>query len=162
MISGASPLLSAVEPNHDLVASCSYSTFVNLIHFLYTDTVDVGADGAIELFVAADLYTMTRLKVRKEIGPERSSLLTCATVQDLCETIVRKGITVDNAALLLATAHSLSHAQSMMDLCLRCVARPSWMEPLIGHGCLTCVRGLPSGLSSAILTSLARPTDSHT
>lgn len=40
----------------------------------------------------------------------------------MCETIVQKGITVDNAALLLATADSLPHARSMQDLCLRCVA----------------------------------------
>lgn len=34
------------------------------MHFIYTDSVDVNADAAIELYVAADLYTMTRLKVR--------------------------------------------------------------------------------------------------
>ena len=41
----------------------SYATFLNLMQFIYTDSVDVNADAAIELYVAADLYTMTRLKV---------------------------------------------------------------------------------------------------
>lgn len=85
---------------HDI----SYNTFVNLMQFIYTDTVDVSADGAIELFVAADLYTMARLKA-------------------LCEGIVQKAITVDNSAQLLMTADSLPHATSMQDLCLRYIVR---------------------------------------
>lgn len=82
----------------------SYPTFVNLMQFIYTDTVDVAPDEAIELYVAADLYTMSRLKT-------------------LCEAIVRKGITVDNAALLLLTADSLPHGCTMLDLCLRFIVR---------------------------------------
>lgn len=85
---------------HDI----SYNTFTNLMQFIYTDTVDVSADGAIELYVAADLYTMSRLKA-------------------LCESIVQKGITVDNAAYLLTTADSLPHARTMQDLCLRYIVR---------------------------------------
>ena len=37
---------------HDI----SYATFKSLLEYIYTDSVDVSADIAIELHVAADLY----------------------------------------------------------------------------------------------------------
>lgn len=85
---------------HDI----SYNTLLSLMQFIYTDTVEVTPEGAIELYVAADLYTMSRLKA-------------------LCEAKVQTGIAVDNAALLLATANALPHATRMRDLCLRYIVR---------------------------------------
>ena len=43
-------------------------TFINLLEFIYTDSVgnDLTPEGAIELYMAADLYTLDRLKVREK------------------------------------------------------------------------------------------------
>ena len=121
------------------------------MQFIYTDTVDVAPDEAIELYVAADLYTMSRLKVapcgciawgRWHIVLPWMCVCVCVCMrlcgcvcvcgqQTLCEAIVRKGITVDNAALLLLTADSLPHGCTMLDLCLRCVCVSSRGTPVV-------------------------------
>lgn len=78
----------------------SHSAFLSLLQFLYTDCVDVDAVGAVELYSAADLYTLTRLT-------------------KLCETKVQRGVSVDNAAQLLALADSSASATRLREICLK-------------------------------------------
>lgn len=40
-------------------------------------------------------------------------------LKTLCESRVQAGLTVANAAKLLATAHSLSHTGAMREMCLK-------------------------------------------
>lgn len=80
-----------------------HPVFLALMNYIYTDTVaDVDPAMAIELYVAADCYTLSRL-------------------QGLCELVVVKGISVDNAATMLTTAHQLGHVSRMRDICMRYV-----------------------------------------
>eukprot|EP00929_Paragymnodinium_shiwhaense_P042678 TRINITY_DN22048_c0_g3_i1.p1 TRINITY_DN22048_c0_g3~~TRINITY_DN22048_c0_g3_i1.p1 ORF type:complete len:185 (-),score=15.24 TRINITY_DN22048_c0_g3_i1:251-757(-) len=77
----------------------SHSIFLALLEFLYTDTIDVSPSEAIELYTAADLYTLSRLK-------------------KLCEVRVQRGITVANAAQLLAVADTSASAGRLREVCL--------------------------------------------
>lgn len=77
--------------------------FLALLEYIYVDSISVGPDMAIELFAAADLYTLDRLK-------------------GLCEIIVQKGITVENAAVLFQSADEL-HAFRLREVCLSFVIR---------------------------------------
>ncbi|KAJ0406517.1 hypothetical protein P43SY_001448 [Pythium insidiosum] len=77
--------------------------FLALLEYIYVDSVDVGAEMALELFAAADLYTLDRLK-------------------GLCEIIVQKNITVDNAAALFQTADELQ-ATRLREICLSYLVR---------------------------------------
>ncbi|GLE06225.1 hypothetical protein PINS_up015467 [Pythium insidiosum] len=77
--------------------------FLALMEYIYVDSVDVGAEMALELFAAADLYTLDRLK-------------------GLCEIIVQKNITVDNAATLFQTADDLQ-ATRLREICLSYLVR---------------------------------------
>merc|ERR1711871_512071 len=77
--------------------------FMALLQYIYTDVVDVTAEVAIELYVAADLYTLDRLK-------------------KLCEVVLQRGISVDNAALLLHTADGLTAVQ-LREICLGFIVR---------------------------------------
>lgn len=77
--------------------------FLALLEYLYVDSVDVGAEMALELFAAADLYTLDRLKA-------------------LCEIVVQKTMDVENAAVLFQSADAL-HAQRLRDICLAFIVR---------------------------------------
>lgn len=77
--------------------------FLALLEYMYADTVNVGAEMALELFAAADLYTLDRLK-------------------GLCEIIVQKNICVDNAAVLFQSADDL-HATRLREICLSFLVR---------------------------------------
>jgi hypothetical protein len=74
-----------------------------LLEYIYVDSVNVAADMAIELFAAADLYTLDRLK-------------------GLCEIIVQKNVNVDNAATLLLTADEL-HCYRLREVCMGFIVR---------------------------------------
>jgi hypothetical protein len=77
--------------------------FMALLEYIYVDSVNVAADMAIELFAAADLYTLDRLK-------------------GLCEIIVQKNVNVDNAATLLLTADEL-HCYRLREVCMGFIVR---------------------------------------
>jgi RCC1 and BTB domain-containing protein len=77
--------------------------FLALLEYIYVDAVDVGPGIALELFAAADLYTLDRLK-------------------GLCEIVVQKNMTVDNAATLFQTADDL-HAARLREICLSFLIR---------------------------------------
>ncbi|DAZ94414.1 TPA: hypothetical protein N0F65_003443 [Lagenidium giganteum] len=72
--------------------------FLALLEYIYVDSVNAGPEMAIELFAAADLYTLDRLK-------------------GLCEIIVQKNIAVENAANLLQAADEL-HSFRLREICL--------------------------------------------
>ena len=74
-----------------------------LMEYVYADSVDIHPDIAIELYIAADLYTLDRLK-------------------NLCEVVVQKGISVDNAAALLQTSDEL-HASRLREVCMNFIIR---------------------------------------
>ncbi|KAF1777360.1 SKP1/BTB/POZ domain [Phytophthora cactorum] len=72
--------------------------FLALLEYIYVDSINVGAEMALELYAAADLYTLDRLK-------------------GLCEIIVQKNINVDNAAALFQSADDL-HSYRLREICL--------------------------------------------
>ena len=74
--------------------------FMALLEYLYTDTLEDSIEPvmAIEVYTAADVYQMDRLK-------------------NLCISIVEKDMVVENAALLLNTCHEL-HAEELFTLIL--------------------------------------------
>ena len=63
----------------------SYAVYRAFLLYLYTDTVDLPPEDAIGLLDLANSYCELQLKRR-------------------CERIIRQGITVDNVAMLYATA----------------------------------------------------------
>lgn len=85
------------------INNVNYRAFLAILEYLYTDDVEIGMDLAMDLFVAADQFSIDRLKC-------------------LCEKKVLLSINVDNVASLLQAAHM--HAagglrQSCMDFILR-------------------------------------------
>lgn len=80
-----------------------HAIFVALMEYLYTDIVDVAPAVAIELYSAADMYMLDRLKA-------------------LCEVLLQQGITVKNAATLFRTADDVN-ATKPRRLCLHFIVR---------------------------------------
>lgn len=72
--------------------------FLALLGYLYTDTISSNPEEVIELFEAADLYVMERLKV-------------------LCENKLSRFLTVENSAHLFATAARCNSA-ALRKMCL--------------------------------------------
>ena len=62
-----------------------HSTFASVLEYLYTDSVVIPIDSAMELFVAADLFGIPRL-------------------QAMCERNLLESMTVENAAMIFHTA----------------------------------------------------------
>lgn len=69
----------------------SHSIFLSVLEYLYTDNVDIPLDSAMELFQAADLFCIPRLKT-------------------MCEKRMLQSITVENAAYIFHAADSHSAA----------------------------------------------------
>lgn len=87
-----------------VIPNIRFPIFMALFEYIYTDVIaDITPEVAIELFIAADLYTLDRLKT-------------------LCEVVVQRGLNVDNAPTLLQAADGL-HAGRMRELCIRFVVR---------------------------------------
>jgi len=63
----------------------NFSAFVSMLEFIYTDSVELQDDSAVELFSLANEYSLDRLKA-------------------LCEEFIEKGIEVDNVAWLFEIA----------------------------------------------------------
>ena len=85
------------------IPSTRWLIFLALLEYCYTDSVDVTPEVAIELSIAADLYTLERLR-------------------GLCEVIVQKQISTENAAALLQIAED-THATRIREVCLRFIVR---------------------------------------
>jgi hypothetical protein len=69
----------------------SHPIFLNVLEYLYTDHVEIPLDSAMELFQAADLFCIPRLKT-------------------MCEKRMLQSITVENAAYIFHAADSHSAA----------------------------------------------------
>ncbi|KAF0719156.1 Aste57867_1246 [Aphanomyces stellatus] len=87
------------------VPSIRIPVFLALLEYLYNDTVsmEMKAEMAIELYAAADMYGLDRLK-------------------GLCEAIVQKGLVVDNAGYLLQAADELQ-ALRLREICMHFIVR---------------------------------------
>ncbi|XP_065644177.1 RCC1 and BTB domain-containing protein 1 isoform X3 [Hydra vulgaris] len=81
------------------VAQFSYNVYEAFIRYLYTDFVDLPPHDAIALLDLADAYCEIRLKKQ-------------------CENMIKKGISIENAAMLLETSIKYS-AKSLEDYCFR-------------------------------------------
>lgn len=67
------------------ISQVSYSVFISILEYLYTDQVKMSTSNAMDIFVAADLFCIPRLKT-------------------MCEKHMLQSITVDNAAAIFHAA----------------------------------------------------------
>mmetsp|Transcript_12295 Transcript_12295/g.23892 ORF Transcript_12295/g.23892 Transcript_12295/m.23892 type:complete len:561 (-) Transcript_12295:219-1901(-) len=97
---------SGMKESHEKeihIGDTRHDVFLALLHFLYTDCVDVSAEIAIELYVLADLYALDRLKSN-------------------CETIVHQKLCQSNAPVLLSIADQ-HQAHDLKSLCTEYIVR---------------------------------------
>ena len=80
------------------IPNMSYAVFLMILEYLYTDSVKVELEHAVELYIASDLY---------QLGPLR----------DMCCVVVRRSIGAENAAYLLQSAHE-AHCHVMKDIAM--------------------------------------------
>ncbi len=73
------------------IEQVSHPIFLNILEYLYTDQLEIALDSAMELFQAADLFCIPRLKT-------------------MCEKRMLQSITVENAAYIFHAADSHSAA----------------------------------------------------
>ena len=85
------------------IPNVKHATFLALLRYLYSDVVTADAEIAIELYAAADMYNLERLK--------RS-----------CEVMVQKQIDMDTAPRLLQIADAM-HALPVRDVILIFIVR---------------------------------------
>jgi RCC1 and BTB domain-containing protein len=79
----------------------SKTTFLLLLEYIYTDSVKVDVDEAVDLYMAADLYHLDRLR-------------------EMCCTVVRRHLNVENFGPLLQAASEV-HCQVLKDVCMEFV-----------------------------------------
>jgi hypothetical protein len=72
-----------------------------LLEYIYTDSVKVDVDEAVDLYMAADLYHLDRLR-------------------EMCCTVVRRHLNVENFGPLLQAASEV-HCQVLKDVCMEFV-----------------------------------------
>ena len=77
----------------------SYNVYETFLKYLYTDQIEISPCEAIALLNLADSYCETRLK-------------------RLCENVIKKGISIENVATLLAAATKFN-AGTLEDFCFR-------------------------------------------
>jgi len=80
------------------IPNMSHAIFLLILEYLYTDSVKVDLQHAVELYLASDLYQL-------------------ASLRDMCCVVVRRSIGSENAAYLLQTAHE-THCQVMKDIAM--------------------------------------------
>ena len=79
----------------------SKKVFLLLLEYIYVDAVKIEVEYAIELYIAADLYHMDRLR-------------------DMCCTVVRRNLSAENSGPLLQQA-SESHCEVLKETCMNYV-----------------------------------------
>lgn len=84
----------AVIPIPDI----SRAVFLLLLEYIYTDSVKVELEHAVELYIAADLYQLERLR-------------------DMCCTVVRRNLNAENAGPLLQSASEV-HCHVLKEACM--------------------------------------------
>ena len=83
------------------IPTISKKVFMLLLEYIYIDAVKIDVEHAIELYTAADLYHMERLR-------------------DMCSTVVRRNLCAENSGPLLQTA-SASHCHVLKEVCMKYV-----------------------------------------
>mmetsp|Transcript_9110 Transcript_9110/g.23056 ORF Transcript_9110/g.23056 Transcript_9110/m.23056 type:complete len:650 (+) Transcript_9110:250-2199(+) len=85
------------------ILDISRPVFLMLLEFLYTDSVKIDVEKAVELYIAADIYRLERLR-------------------DMCCTVVRRNLNAENAGQLLQSAHQ-NHCQILRELCMSYIVK---------------------------------------
>eukprot|EP00804_Cyclotella_cryptica_P017747 CCRYP_001181-RA/>CCRYP_001181-RA protein AED:0.06 eAED:0.06 QI:2605/0.71/0.87/1/0.71/0.87/8/186/753 len=80
------------------IPTMSRPVFLMILEYLYTDTVKIDIEHAVDLYIASDLYQID-------------------TLRDMCSIVVRRGIGSDNATYLLQQAHD-AHCQVIKDIAM--------------------------------------------
>lgn len=80
------------------IPNMSYPVFLLILEYLYTDSVKIELEHAVELYIASDLYQLS-------------------TLRDMCCVVVRRSIGSENAAYLLQSA-SEAHCHVMKDIAM--------------------------------------------
>lgn len=80
------------------IPNMSYAVFLLILEYLYTDTVKIDLEHAVELYIASDLYQL-------------------ATLREMCCVVVRRSVGSENAAYLLQSAHE-AHCHVMKDIAM--------------------------------------------
>jgi hypothetical protein len=83
------------------IPSISKKVFLLLLEYIYVDAVKIEVEHAIDLYIAADLYHMVRLR-------------------DMCCTVVRRNLSAENSGPLLQQA-SESHCDVLKEVCMNYV-----------------------------------------
>jgi len=72
--------------------------FLLLMEYVYTDSVKIDLEHSVDLYIAADLYQLDRLR-------------------DMCCMVVKRNVNGENAAVLLQSAAD-AHCQVLKDICM--------------------------------------------
>ena len=80
------------------IPNISKRVFLMLLEYIYTDSVKIDVDSAIDLYIAADLYHLERLR-------------------DMCCTVVRRNLSAENSGPLLQSA-SEAHCHALREVCM--------------------------------------------
>lgn len=80
------------------IPNVSHAVFVLLMEYIYTDSVLIDLEYAVELYITADLYQLDRLK-------------------EMCMVVLRRNLNGENAAILLQSAND-AHCHVLKDICM--------------------------------------------
>lgn len=80
------------------IPNVAHGVFLLLMEYLYTDCLKIEAEYAVDLYIAADLYQLDRLK-------------------DMCSVVVRRNLCCENAPYLLQSANA-AHCAELKDVCM--------------------------------------------
>jgi hypothetical protein len=80
------------------IQDISRRVFLLLLEYIYTDTVKVEVENAIELYIASDIYQLERLR-------------------DMCCTVVRRNLNAENAGPLVESADD-NHCPILREVCM--------------------------------------------
>ena len=80
------------------IPSIPRPVFILLMEYLYTDSVKIELEHAVDLYIAADLYQLERLR-------------------DMCCVVVRRNLTGENAPAVLQNAAD-AHCQVLKEICM--------------------------------------------
>ena len=80
------------------IPNVTKAVFILLMEYLYTETVTIDIEYAVELYILSDLYQLERLK-------------------NICVTVIKRKMSLDNAASILQTAAD-EGCQVVKDICM--------------------------------------------
>jgi len=83
------------------IPNVSKTVFLLLLEYIYTDSVKIDVEHAIDLYIAADLYHLERLR-------------------EMCCTVVRRNLSAENSGPLLQSA-SEAHCHVLKEVCMNFV-----------------------------------------